>query len=267
MATGMLHGVEYLAGAGQGVIQMRRRWVLVAVMVLMAVAAVSQTLGPVGAPQPADVNGDGRIGIDDAVLVVRMAVGLLSPNAPVQAGLPNGPATQAQIEHGRYLVLAAGCGYCHTPSGVPDNPNDPLWLSGYNANVTGVGMGGMMGGTAAMGSLMPMLGGMGMFMAFPANITPDPDTGIGTWSAAQIFTALRTGRDDEGQYLRPPMPWPAYREFADSDLWAIAAYIKSIKAVKNEVPDFAPPIPIDWNAYYAALPPAFPAYPGKNEVP
>ena len=41
---------------------------------------------------------------------------------------------------------------------------------------------------------------------FVPNITPDPETGIGNWTEAQIVTALRDGKRPDGTLIRPPMP-------------------------------------------------------------
>jgi hypothetical protein len=43
------------------------------------------------------------------------------------------------------------------------------------------------------------------FKAYAANITPDPDTGIGKWTDAQIAKAIRDGVDRDGQPYKPPM--------------------------------------------------------------
>jgi hypothetical protein len=108
------------------------------------------------------------------------------------------------------------------------------------------------------------------FKTYPANLTPDPDTGLGQWTAQDIFNALRNGKDRDGQYLCPPMPWPALRNLTDADIWAIAAYLKNIKAVQNEIPESEGPSPFpnghgNWASAYQGLTP-LPAYPGGNEI-
>ena len=42
--------------------------------------------------------------------------------------------------------------------------------------------------------------------AYAANITPDPDTGIGTWTDEEIITAIREGKTKEGTINFPPTP-------------------------------------------------------------
>ena len=75
-----------------------------------------------------------------------------------------------------------------------------------------------------------------MVDAYSANITPDPDTGIGTWTDAEIITAIREGKTPDGRIIFPPMPVPTYNNMSDDDVKAIVAYLHTIKPVHNEVP-------------------------------
>ena len=156
--------------------------------------------------------------------------------------------TRHQILRGRYLVTAvAGCADCHSPN---KNPNDPTWLAGYMAGTPG----------------QPFNVGPG-FEIYPANITPDKDTGIGNWTPKQVFNALRQGIDNEGHVLCPLMPWPTYRNMSDRDTWAIVAYLKSLTPVSNNVPENTAPDGTrpDCSVLYQGLQP-LPPYPGKNET-
>lgn len=76
-------------------------------------------------------------------------------------------------------------------------------------------------------------GGLGVFYA--ANLTPDPETGLGGWSDGEIIRALQEGVDREGRVLTL-MPFQWYRGMSDADLLAIVAYIKSLPPVRNPVP-------------------------------
>ncbi|HEY8077024.1 MAG TPA: cytochrome c [Labilithrix sp.] len=69
---------------------------------------------------------------------------------------------------------------------------------------------------------------------FPANLTPDADTGIGTWSDADVARAIRTGVDDEGASLCSAMP--RFGDLSDEDAAAIVAYLRALPAVRHEVP-------------------------------
>jgi mono/diheme cytochrome c family protein len=74
------------------------------------------------------------------------------------------------------------------------------------------------------------------FTAYAPNITPDPQTGIGRWTAAQIATAIREGRRPDGTLIGPPMPIEFYRGLSDADVAAIVAYVRSVPPVRNQVP-------------------------------
>ena len=79
--------------------------------------------------------------------------------------------------------------------------------------------------------------------SFSANLTPDPETGTGTWQPEMFINAMRTGRHlGAGRPIMPPMPWEAIGKLSDEDLKSIFAYLKTIPPIKNKVPD---PIPLD----------------------
>ena len=50
---------------------------------------------------------------------------------------------------------------------------------------------------------------------------------------AEIVVALRDGKRPDGSIIGPPMPIPVYRQLSDHDTEAIAAYLLSLKPVKN----------------------------------
>ena len=62
-----------------------------------------------------------------------------------------------------------------------------------------------------------------------SNITPDRDTGIGTWSEDDIKRLLTTGVRPNGVLVAPQMPYGFYRILTPGDLDAIAVYLKTIK--------------------------------------
>ncbi len=82
------------------------------------------------------------------------------------------------------------------------------------------------------------------FRAYAANITPDPDTGIGKWTDAQLAKAIRTGVRPDKSIIGPPMPIEFYRHISDSDLAAIITYLRVQPAVKNEMPKSQYNIPL-----------------------
>ena len=80
-------------------------------------------------------------------------------------------------------------------------------------------------------------------VSYTANLTPDPDTGLGNWTEEMFIQALRTGKHmGVSRPILPPMPWPWYAEFTDEDLKAIYAYLRTIPAIKNQVPNPEPPV-------------------------
>jgi mono/diheme cytochrome c family protein len=90
------------------------------------------------------------------------------------------------------------------------------------------------------------------FTAVAPNITPDPETGIGKWTDAQIITAIREGKRPDGTIIGPPMPIGFYRGMSDNDVKAIVAYLRQVKPVKNAAakskyniplpPSYGPPV-------------------------
>ena len=150
-----------------------------------------------------------------AAFVLTLGFWGCSSSTTGSSGLPSGSATRAQVLHGRYLAVTMGCADCHSAG---KDPSDPMWLAGFVDGTPG----------------QPFM--VGAFKVYPSNLTPDNATGLGTWTPQNLFDLMRTGKDPQGQYVCPPMPYPAFRNLTDDDTWAIAAYLRSIKAVSNTVP-------------------------------
>jgi hypothetical protein len=72
--------------------------------------------------------------------------------------------------------------------------------------------------------------------AYPANITRDPETGIGKRTGAQLAKAIREGVRPDKSVNGPPTPIDSYRQMADDDLAAIIAYLRAQPAVRKVVP-------------------------------
>jgi mono/diheme cytochrome c family protein len=91
--------------------------------------------------------------------------------------------------------------------------------------------------TAAGGT--PLAGGLRMDTPFgyllTPNITPDPATGIGRWSADDFYRALHQGVNKRGQDMYPVMPFDFYTRVTREDSDAIYAYLKSVPAASNAV--------------------------------
>jgi cytochrome c553 len=68
-----------------------------------------------------------------------------------------------------------------------------------------------------------------------ANLTSDADTGLGTWSEAEIVRALRNGQSKNGRLLAPVMPYEWFHEMSDDDAYAVARYLRGLPPVHNQV--------------------------------
>jgi hypothetical protein len=185
-----------------------------------------------------------------------IALGLVSvlsfctgKNAEESAKTAPQTTTEDPVKRGEYLVGICGCNDCHTPKIMTAQgpaPDTKRLLSGYPSEetlpeVTDKKM--IAPGQWALfnGSLTAAVGPWGT--TFSANITPD-ETGIGTWTYEQFEKVMREGKSKglEGtRPILPPMPWVNYINMADADMRAIFAYLKSIPAVKNAVPNPIPP--------------------------
>ena len=66
---------------------------------------------------------------------------------------------------------------------------------------------------------------------YTSNITPDPSTGIGKWSADAFYGMMHTGRSPDGGLLYPAMPFGAYTKVTRADSDAIFAYLRQIQPV------------------------------------
>ena len=155
-------------------------------------------------------------------------------------------ATPAQ--RGAYLVRAMGCNDCHTPwilTPRGPEPDATRLLSGHPQDFSiaaGPDLGKGPWVAAAAATNTAWAGPWGV--SFTANLTSDPETGLGKWTPETFIAAIRTGRHEgQGRPILPPMPWPMYRNATDEDLRAVFAYLRSIPAIKNRVPQPIEPPP------------------------
>jgi mono/diheme cytochrome c family protein len=129
-----------------------------------------------------------------------------------------GPTTEERVALGAHLVVVTGCNDCHTPGGLYGAPDASRTLAGSE------------------------LGWMGPWgTTYASNLTPDVETGIGSWNEEQIVAALRTGQRPDGTPILPPMPWPNFARLTDEEAYALAAYLKSLPPVRHAKPANLPP--------------------------
>ena len=165
----------------------------------------------------------------------RLARATPAADAPARAADP------ARVEHGAYLVRTMGCNDCHTPWKLgPKGPEPDMTraLTGHPQDLVMPPAPKLPEGPwlwVAAATNTAFSGPWGV--SFTANLTPDPDTGLGKWTEEMFITALRTGRHQgKGRQILPPMPWPMIGQLKDDDLKDIFAYLQSLPPVKNRVP-------------------------------
>jgi hypothetical protein len=156
----------------------------------------------------------------------------------------------AQLELGRHLVTLGGCNDCHSPktfSAAGPQPDLTRELSGAPGDAklpeipTGV-LGPDKWGALCTNDLTTWAGPWGV--SYGINLTPDQDTGTGSWTEQMFIQAMRTGKHlgaPSGRPILPPMPWYAIATLSDNELKAIWAYLHSLKPIHNAVPDPVPP--------------------------
>jgi mono/diheme cytochrome c family protein len=148
------------------------------------------------------------------------------------------------VERGKYLVMTSACNDCHTPKKM--GPNGPeLDMSRMLAGHVAVKMPPPPASSGpwiihANDQLTAWSGPWGI--SYTKNLTPDQNTGIGSWSEETFIKAIRTGKHmGVSRPILPPMPWEVYRQMTDADLKAIYAYLRTIPAISNPTPDPVPP--------------------------
>lgn len=154
----------------------------------------------------------------------------------------------SEIEWGHHLVMICGCNDCHTPKIITARgpvPDTSLLLSGHPANMSVPNIDPKeieSKGLAVTNDMTAWIGPWGI--SYSANITPSK-TGIADWSETQFTRAIREGKWqglENARQLLPPMPWQDFSFLRDNEVKAIFAYLKSIKPVKNTVPQPVPPV-------------------------
>jgi mono/diheme cytochrome c family protein len=135
-----------------------------------------------------------------ALAIVAVGVYMLTREQP-QAPSMGVTGEQSQVIRGEYLARVGDCYACHT----------------------------LRGGA-------PYAGGLEMATPFGSlyttNITPDPDTGIGKWTADDFWAALHDGKSKDGSFLYPAMPYTNYTKVTREDSDAMYAYFRTVKPAR-----------------------------------
>ena len=109
-----------------------------------------------------------------------------------------------EVADGAYLIRAAGCVACHT-----DLKSDGAYLAGGPELKTP----------------------FGSFWA--PNITPDPETGLGSWTGEDFRRAMSEGVSPDGSHYYPVFPYPSYTKMTDADIAALWAYLRTVPPVRR----------------------------------
>lgn len=154
---------------------------------------------------------------------------------------------ESQAKWGEHLITVGGCGDCHTPKKLtPQGPVDDssLMLSGHPAQFPLPDIDRNLLESRNMFASQTLTFWMGPWgVSFAANLTPD-STGTLSWTEEQFKTALHEGYSKgikTNRKLLPPMPVEATKHFTDKELKAMFAYLRTVKPIKNVVPQPWPP--------------------------
>jgi hypothetical protein len=133
-----------------------------------------------------------------------------APPSPIKVAM-----TPERIERGRYLFELADCDGCHSERDITKQ----YWP----VVESGRGRGNFLGKEGPITLNIP-------------NITPDPETGIGTWTDGEKIRAIREGIHKDGSALFPMMPYSEYRNMSDDDVESLVAYLNSLPPIRHESP-------------------------------
>ena len=147
-----------------------------------------------------------------------LAIALAAPGHAV--------ADESAIARGGYLVNLLGCGRCHTEGYLTGNEATGQFLAGSRM---GIAYTAYSEDDEAPG------------VVFPSNLTGDDETGLGKWSEEEVLRAITSGIvKGPGHERLIVMPWPNYAALTQSDLEAMAKFLKALPPVANPIPE---PIP------------------------
>lgn len=166
-----------------------------------------------------DITPDRETGIggwSDEEIIRAIRAGKRKDGRPLGA-VPDVPRTDP-VTYGAYLAgPVAHCVDCHTPRAAGGKPDESKFAAG------GFGFHGPFG------------------TSYSANLTPDPETGIGKWTDGEIAASLYGARRG-GSKVLPPMPSPHYAAgIPEADLKTIIAHLRSLPPLPNRVPAPEPP--------------------------
>jgi mono/diheme cytochrome c family protein len=127
------------------------------------------------------------------------------------------------VAYGHYLARISGCTDCHSlGQRGPKKEDDPMFMAGSEIPFVDARLG----------------------KVYSRNLTPDLETGIGKYKAADLKASIRTGKRLDGKRMAPPMSVmiPHYSGMTEQDLDALVAYLGTLKPAKHVVaePELTP---------------------------
>jgi hypothetical protein len=177
-----------------------------------------------------------RIGFGALIVLAGSLLAATSPAKKPRAANP-------QVARGKYLVEILVCGDCHSPKKMsPQGPveDETRRLSGATAGPLAPAPPSTTWVAHGNADFTAWAGPWGV--SFAKNLTPDENTGIGSWSEETFIKAIRTGKHmGVSRPILPPMPWQHYAMMTDADLKSVYAYLRTIPKIHNPTPDPIPP--------------------------
>ena len=166
--------------------------------------------------------------------------------APVLAAETPSGGQADKVARGKYLVTIAGCNDCHTPwkAGAKGaEPDMSRMLSGHPESLAMPAAPQLPQGPWLVTAAATNTAWSGPWgVSFTANLTPDPETGLGKWTLRNFVDTIRSGRHmGRGRQILPPMPIPMYKHMTDEDLEAVYTYLRTVPPIQNRVPEPLPP--------------------------
>lgn len=150
-----------------------------------------------------------------------------------------------RLEIGQAIVEGWNCTFCHTPQiQGPDGrfiPDPQRFMSGHPADEIIPTVPDMVITSPEwlefLDNLDSTVWATDNLLVFSANLTPDDETGIGTWTEVEFVETIRQGRHRGiERRLKYPMPWQELSEVSDEELLSVYEYLMTVEPVKNKVP-------------------------------
>ena len=151
-----------------------------------------------------------------------------------------------RMEIGQAVVEGWNCSFCHTPQiEGPDGkfiPDPERLMSGHPADEEIPSVPDMIITSPEwmefLDNLDSTVWATDNVLVFSANLTPDDETGIGTWTEVEFIETIREGRHRGiERRIKYPMPWRELSELSDEELLSVYEYLMSLEPVNNKVPE------------------------------